>query len=193
MLHPLQIIFICLMTCVLSYVALDLAAIAARLIRERRTMSIDSSADTSASAVVAPVVPEQPEPSKPIATPENAHKSSVVRCAHINALAQQTTDDPAIIEACIVALARLIIRAKRADGSAKIGETDAIKHGLGINPGGSNPLYALARAALQAELARQRGERRRDEIAEIGADGRVIREDGTGQRYTIVDGREVPA
>lgn len=192
--HPLQTVFAALISCIFVYVVIEAAALWARYVLERRgNMSTENETEPEKITVVSTPQPAQPEPSNVIAKPNNGHKTGVVRCAHVAALAAQTSDDPAVVEAVIIALARIIIRAKRADGSAKVGETDAIRHGLGVQPGGSNPLYALARAALRAELDRQRGTPKRDEIAEIDPAGRVVRETTDGTRYKIVEGQEVPA
>lgn len=200
--HPLQIVFIAMMLCVLAYVLLSVVGWLARrslaAARRRVDAPITSSpapAPPPAPAVVAPIVAPVQGATNVIATPHNDHKRTIVRCAYATKLAHETGDDPAHVSAAIIALARVIVHARKADGTPKIGETDAIKHGLGISPGGSNPLYALARAALQAELARQRGEPPpRDQIDEVTADGQVVRRDAAGERYIVGDkGQRSPA
>lgn len=148
----------------------------------------------SAEAMVAPTIAAlQPSPTNPIVPPHNAHNRAVVHCGHIVTLAQATGDDPAQVAAAIAVLARLVVRAKKSDGTPKVGATDAIRHGLAIVPGGSNPLYALARAALQAEIARERGEPPpRDEIEAVTPAGEVIRRDAAGKRYVLKEGQRVP-
>jgi hypothetical protein len=105
-----------------------------------------------------------PDVTNAFAKAQNPHNSAVVHCAAIVALAETTNTPLDIMTAQIETLARLIVGAKKADTTPKIGETDAIKYGLNIKPGGSNPLYDLARAALKAEVARQKGEAPASEI-----------------------------
>lgn len=193
--HPLQLVFIAMMLCVLAYLALNVIG---WVVRRYVTVITSSEPDAAApdTSVAGGVVGPPATDANRIAMPHNAHNEAVVGivyCIHITKLAQETGDDPDSLAAVVTALARVIVHAKKADGTAKLGQTDAIRYGLGIAPGGSNPLYALARAALQAELARQRGEQTRDQIDEVRGT-EVIRRDAAGERYIIGEnGQRLPA
>jgi len=170
-----------MIVCVLAYLVLEIFSLIARryFITSNDTPDdLDNDDDTSD-------VDQQPSShTNSIAKPQNTHNPPLVCCEHVKQLAQHTGDDPAIITAVMIALARIIVKARRADGSAKLGETDAIRYGLNITPGGANPIYRIARAALQAEIARQRGSSSSlDPIDLITRDGKVVRRSPDGQQY----------
>lgn len=119
-----------------------------------------------------------------IAMRHNGHNRPVVHCEQVTMLAHETGDDPDVVAAVILVLARLAV-ARHRDGQPVIGETALIKHGLQITPGGSNRRYELARAALKAEIARLQGRAVRDEIDDVLPDGSVVRRNELGQRYVI--------
>lgn len=97
-----------------------------------------------------------------VAMPQNTHNGGIVFCESIVALTtamnQRNEMSVAVaeIQGAITAMALVVELAKKADKTPKLGETDAIKYGLGITPGSTNPLYALAKAALADERARIR-------------------------------------
>lgn len=85
-----------------------------------------------------------------IATPQNQHNSSIVIGPGVQRLAALVEDDPRVVDAAIMMLARLV-------AAKKLNQTDAIKIGLGIPPGSGSPRYDAARSALLEELDRLAG------------------------------------
>jgi hypothetical protein len=98
------------------------------------------------------------EATNAIATPQTEHNQPVVDCDAIAALARSLNEDPTQTEAAVMTLARLCnaTRKTRKGDVAVLGETDAIRYGLGIAPGSNTPKYDAAKAALAAERQRQR-------------------------------------
>lgn len=139
-------------------------------------------------AATAPIVNGSQRPGSEvtngIAMRHNGHNQPVVHCEQVTMLARETGDDPDIVAAVILVLARLAV-ARHRDGQPVIGETALIKYGLQITPGGSNRRYELARAALKAEIARIQGRAVRDEVDDVLPDGSVVRRNELGQRYVI--------
>ncbi len=88
-------------------------------------------------SVVMPVAPAHRSPTNATAMPRNDDNAPVADCAHCAMLASITGDDPRQVQSAIVALARLHLGAKTAEGKPKVGETDAIRFGLGIAPSSS--------------------------------------------------------
>jgi hypothetical protein len=192
MTHPLQWIYMAIVLCLLAYVIIRVLGFVAR-----RYIMITSTDEADDTPDQPPVVPAQQPPemrTNGFATPQNQHNTPVVHCAApsdptdpIKALAQQTGDDPAVIAAVMTVLARVIVHAKRSDGTPKLGMTDGIRYGLGISPGGRNPLYALAREALHQAC---KDVQVTDSIQDVLPDGTVVRR-GKDGLYAVRNGQPV--
>lgn len=92
----------------------------------------------------APLQPAQPilqTPANVIATPQNSYKHSFAIAPDVQKLADLLDADPEIIEQVGIVLARLC-------DADKLGETDAIKIGLGISPSSTSEKYKTAKAVL---------------------------------------------
>jgi hypothetical protein len=94
----------------------------------RRTMSSAEADEVIESAFVEAVASPAKEAAKPIATPQNGNNDAVV----------------------IAALARLV-------AAGKLGQTDAIKIGIGVTPSSTSTRYATIRDGLRAEVERLKG------------------------------------
>lgn len=192
--HPVQVVFVLIVLCLMAYVALEvLGRVARRYVvvtpihddeaEPTDIMSHQSTAPAAVNGIVPSPQCADTTATTRIAMPHNGHNAGIVHCAHTTALADALHNDPAIVSGMVTALVRVMLAER--DGKPLLSQTAAIRYGLGINPGGSNPLYELARAAIRAELARQRGAGQRDEIADVAPDGTVIRQDPTGNRYAV--------
>lgn len=98
----------------------------------------------------APLQPAQPilqTPANVIAKPQNDYKPTFAIAPDVQRLAELLDVDPDIIEQVAMALARLC-------DADELGETAAIKVGLGISPSSTSEKYKVAKAVM-ATLRKQ--------------------------------------
>lgn len=97
-------------------------------------------------APVAPIAQPAIEEAKPIAIPQIVRNPRFAVAPEIATLSALLEKDPDVVEAAIQVLARLC-------DADEIGETAALKTGLGISPSSTSAKYKAAKAALQAARA----------------------------------------
>lgn len=169
--EPQQVIIIAIFLCVLALGVLEVFRRVLWFLAGRfgwEIGEVDYVQDDDAEDDIPAIRPSQqplPAATKGIATPQNTHNRPVVYCDEVATLTtewnkhNERNDIPGrYTVAEIAAKIEMLLRtqnAKKADGSPKIGETDLIKHGLGIQPGSGNVLYGVAKAAIAAERKRR--------------------------------------
>jgi hypothetical protein len=192
--EPQQVVIIAIFLCVLGIGILEVFRRALWFLADRFGWEIGEvydyvdDGDSEGDDVRATTPSQRPLPAAAngIATPQTQHNSAVVCCDEILTLTtewnkhNERNDLPArYTGAEIAAKIDMLLRtqnAKKADGSPKIGETDLIKHGLGIQPGSGNVLYGFAKAAIAAERKRRDDAERATQYPPLAEKERRVRE-----------------
>jgi hypothetical protein len=192
--EPQQVVIIAIFLCVLGIGVLEVFRRVLWFLADRFGWEIgeaydyvdDEDADGEDMQATRPAQRTLSVATKGIATPQTQHNSAVVCCDEILTLTtewnkhNERNDIPGrYTVAEIAAKIDMLLRsqnAKKADGSPKIGETDLIKHGLGIQPGSGNGLYGFAKAAIAAERKRRDDAERATQYPPLGAKEQRVRE-----------------
>lgn len=113
---------------------------------------------TSAPAPIASdssVAQQQPNTANAIATQQTASSDTVAVAPEISAFADVLIAPATEVAIVMATLVRVHLSVRRDDGTPKIGQTDLLRGAFGIAPGSTSARWRAARAAWDAEIARQ--------------------------------------